>query len=444
MEGFPGSLNGFMHGSFTDSEVSLSEGVPCSSIEDMHAQLQTAFDHECTPTRAKHTTTTFQFPLDTTFHIPLDELKGLLAPQDENESALLVPIAEQKILVKDAVLNQRPNSHTLQMLAAKYITSRIGDVDASQWVVKDAKWERLGWVFTCICVQSMEHWQKQADEMKEKPILAEFIHKEPEPILANRPIYDCFGTLTLIFSTSHRSILAEYSHTPLHRLVSDIFALMAPTPISPVAAGRRRRRRRPQFVAISPDNQPVSQENAPKKRKARKSIAQSPQKQVPNPDASVGDLSVVLATVDPGERQKRRDAAQALLREAGIDSTTLSEDQFSILSNQSPNLQQESIAMLKQYGAERLRIVYPDATSSVSPSQSTTENEAPSTPISKTTASKSSPTKRKRGRPRKSKALSTSQGTVVSNTEDDAVAVGLKASTVEVAIRASTEQGVCS
>ncbi|KAL1900338.1 hypothetical protein Cpir12675_001022 [Ceratocystis pirilliformis] len=413
MEGFPGSLNGFMLGSFTDSEASLPEGVSCSSIEDMHAQLQTAFDHECTPTRAKHTITTFQFPLDTTFHIPLDELKGLLAPQDENEPALLVPIAEQKILVKDAVLNQRPNSHSLQMLAAKYITSRIGNVDASQWVVKDAKWERLGWVFTCICVQSMEHWQKQADDMKENPVLAEFIHKEPEPILASE-------------------------------LVSDIFALMAPTPISPIAAGRRRRRRRPQFVAICPDNQPISQENAKKKRETKKIVAQSSQKQAPNSDVSVGDLSVVLATVDPRERLSRRDAAQALLGEAGIDSTTLSEDQFLILSNQSPTLQQESIAMLKQYGAERLRIVYPDATSSVSPSQSTTENEAPSTPISETTASNSSPIKRKRGRPRKSKALSTSQGTIVSNTEDIAVAAELRASAVDVAIRASTEQGVCS
>lgn len=63
---------------------------------------------------------------------------------------------------------------------------------------------------------------------------------------------------------------------------------------------------------------------------------------------------------------RRRDLAMSLLIHAGVDPNTLSVDQFSIFSNQSPELQKDSLTMLAKYGAERLCIVQPNAQDSTS------------------------------------------------------------------------------
>ncbi|KAM0563736.1 hypothetical protein ACHAPJ_001468 [Fusarium lateritium] len=70
--------------------------------------------------------------------------------------------------------------------------------------------------------------------------------------------------------------------------------------------------------------------------------------------------SVTLpVNVSAAEATRRREAATALLSNAGVDPTTLSAEQFGIFSNQAPELQRESLNMLVKYGAERLRIVHP-------------------------------------------------------------------------------------
>lgn len=63
--------------------------------------------------------------------------------------------------------------------------------------------------------------------------------------------------------------------------------------------------------------------------------------------------------VSPEEATRRRELATKKLTEAGINPATLSADQFSIFSNQSPEIQTESLKMLVKYGAERLHIVHP-------------------------------------------------------------------------------------
>ncbi|KAF5025806.1 hypothetical protein F66182_2139 [Fusarium sp. NRRL 66182] len=63
--------------------------------------------------------------------------------------------------------------------------------------------------------------------------------------------------------------------------------------------------------------------------------------------------------VSAAEAARRREAATAILSNAGVDPTTLSPEQFGIFANQAPELQRESLNMLVKYGAERLRIVHP-------------------------------------------------------------------------------------
>jgi hypothetical protein len=67
-----------------------------------------------------------------------------------------------------------------------------------------------------------------------------------------------------------------------------------------------------------------------------------------------------ILDLPPGEAERRREVAIRLLMERGIDPDTLSPEQFSILANQSPQLQQESLEMLAKYGAERLKIILPE------------------------------------------------------------------------------------
>ena len=78
-------------------------------------------------------------------------------------------------------------------------------------------------------------------------------------------------------------------------------------------------------------------------------------------DGSNGNVhSHSILNLPPGEAARRRDVAIKLLSQSNIDPKTLSPEQFSIFANQSLELQQDSLAMLVKYGAERLRIVHPN------------------------------------------------------------------------------------
>ena len=107
--------------------------------------------------------------------------------------------------------------------------------------------------------------------------------------------------------------------------------------------------------------------------------------------------SLFSIKLTPHEANRRKDVALSLLRDSGIDPDTLSDDQFNIFSNQSPENQKESVAMLVKYGAERLRIIPPSnkdnaasgsqnsgaSTPAVGNGSPGTANATPSTPAGK-------------------------------------------------------------
>ncbi len=99
-------------------------------------------------------------------------------------------------------------------------------------------------------------------------------------------------------------------------------------------------------------------------------------------DAGAADDKVhahSMLNLPPGEAARRREVAIGLLRESDIDPKSLSAEQFSIFANQSPELQQDSLTMLRKYGAERLRIVHPNKEGSSS-GQSTPNAQGTPTP----------------------------------------------------------------
>ncbi|ESA42884.1 hypothetical protein GE21DRAFT_5820 [Neurospora crassa] len=103
-----------------------------------------------------------------------------------------------------------------------------------------------------------------------------------------------------------------------------------------------------------------------------------------------------ILNIPPAEAARRRTVAIDLLESGGIDPKTLSPEQFNIFANQAPELQQESLDMLKRYGAERLRIVHPDkeqgdgAQAAPATQAATAPSTAPINPLKKKSKKKKS------------------------------------------------------
>lgn len=100
-----------------------------------------------------------------------------------------------------------------------------------------------------------------------------------------------------------------------------------------------------------------------------------------------------ISGISAGEATRRREVAAKLLSDNGVDASTLSADQFSVLSNQAPDLQKRSIEMLVKYGAESLRIVQPGNKNATKTSFLTATNETPARPIIFQTSGKRQRTK---------------------------------------------------
>lgn len=107
-----------------------------------------------------------------------------------------------------------------------------------------------------------------------------------------------------------------------------------------------------------------------------------------NGKASAAAKTPFELNLPEGEAERRKKVAVDLLMASGINPESLHEDQMNIFANQAPNLQQESLAMLQKYGAERLRIVHPENNNNNNNHGSSTSSDK-STP-SKTTATPAS------------------------------------------------------
>lgn len=205
-----------------------------------------------------------------------------------------------------------------------------------------------------------------------------------------RPAFDCRGSITIAFAKSSRKITVKLEHTPFHRTVAELAELFKPPP-PPVPERPSKKRKAP--AAPAPEgggeNGEAAATPAPKKKRKKNAPANpddpdapataTPKPKKPRPSrakknkaAAEGGAEAAAAdggpdpllNLSPSEAARRRDEANRKLSEAGIDPATLSTEQFDIFSNQSPDLQGESLAMLVKYGAERLRIVHPSKDSS--------------------------------------------------------------------------------
>lgn len=235
-----------------------------------------------------------------------------------------------------------------------------------------------------------------------------------------------------------RAISIKYEHTPLHRTVGELAELYKPpppqypepapeklkTPKAPKApkapASTRKRRasgKAPNEGGPSRKRQKKGGKGEEQTASSRASVAaqqsldllgiqnasqngnhtqaytgdgSAVNQTLPNQDAnqpSAGGALPFPINVSPEEAARRRDTATAILAEAGVNPESLSAEQFNIFSNQSPELQKESLNMLVKYGAERLRIVHPQNKENSALATTST----PSTPVPTTQATPSGP-----------------------------------------------------
>ena len=192
-------------------------------------------------------------------------------------------------------------------------------------------------------------------------------------------------------------ITVKLAHTPLHKTVAELAELFKPPPPPPRAevgrrkdgennkrksqaadgavngeeGGRKRKKKstNPDDPAAEGDEDQTPKAKKPRTSKARKSVGADAQAQADSQGHALLNLS-------PSEAARRKDEATRKLRDAGIDPETLSTEQFDIFSNQSPELQTESLAMLVKYGAERLRIVHPNKDNASQPDGSASADGA--------------------------------------------------------------------
>ncbi|KAF7521276.1 hypothetical protein G7054_g12511 [Neopestalotiopsis clavispora] len=352
-----------------------------ASIEELQQELQGIVASKKNETRAEHISTSLELRMHAILHVPQE-------PEQLGDSLeQLQEPTTRTVTVSETVLNQPNDDQKLQRSVAKYLSGVLAVVDNGLWAVRSVSRNAQGWTFTYHCQHSLQAWNRQnAKKPNRQPIGSFSGPGGLDAVNLSRPAFDCRGTLSIAFSKSSRAIVIKYEHTPIHKTVGELFDRLLPTlPPPPVPnintpnATRSAKAKRP-----PPAEGEESSRKKPKKKKKKKGAddvdeAAQPESQATSqppegiPSASQPPSSL---NIPPLEAARRKEVANNLLMGRGIDPATLSEEQFSIFSNQAPNLQEASLEMLAKYGAERLRIVHPDEKGQSASSSSTPVQQA--------------------------------------------------------------------
>ncbi|KAF1737938.1 hypothetical protein CRV24_003568 [Beauveria bassiana] len=394
-------LASFKFGAAEDDEPVRVEA--CASLDEVQSRFRDGYEGKVTETRAEHMIISIDIGPSTQFTI-------FDSHGDDNVDPSL-----SRISARDALVSQPQQNPTTQRAVAREILNAIGEIDSSTWSIIEEERKAQGWFITYVCNHSWKQWTRHDTAAQAPPIL-EYSHKELDFLSRARPAFDCRGTVTISFSKGNSAITVNYSHTPFHRTVGEQYDLFKPPPPPPRVApekktpgsAKKRDTPRRKQAATGPDGEPLPKKPRKRPRKGAKNqlskaelvpiaddgtsvsavdaadqvalaalSAATAEETVPNDGAAeTAQNSTASLNVSPEEAVRRRETATKRLTEAGIDPATLSAGQFSIFSNQSPEVQTESLNMLVKYGAERLHIVHPVKKDSPRPAPSQPDAES--------------------------------------------------------------------
>lgn len=182
---------------FREEEPEL-DSRQCTGLEELQLQFRDALDGKVTDTRAERVATRLDLAAsaELTLGVSASEnnvLEGLGAldpslgdalPTDTSADADGGQVA-RVVLVNEAVTNQPSDEPVLQTSVAKHIAGGVGQVDGSEWALRDSSRGANGWVFTFICKGSMQHWQRQNKSQLKTPV-ADYSHRELDPLLGSK------------------------------------------------------------------------------------------------------------------------------------------------------------------------------------------------------------------------------------------------------------------
>ncbi|CAG1961951.1 unnamed protein product [Fusarium graminearum] len=423
--------------------TAVSNNSQCDSVEQLQNQLRGILDAKVTPTRAEHVAITTELRATVRFQLTASELENGNHDNPNNLDPALGGAQSTEVngdqdagqpsrvvFANDTIMNQPQDDPALQRSVAKHIISTISSADGSTWTVREVSRGAQGWTFTYLCKDSFQHWSRQTAKNPLKTIVGEFSQREPDPTLHSKLISRPLAELAAHFKPPPRQLGPGAQKLQEQQQKAKEKTLKKPRGEKKDKKERKKR-----------DSVKAQDENGnPRKRKKKTNGASQPETtdgsmtpldypgasavggqtdpsymnggQAPDntghqgfndyPQGLMGDASGATngtgsqqaggqpgsvtfpVNVSAAEAARRREAATAMLNNAGVDPTTLSPEQFGIFSNQAPELQRESLNMLVNYGAERLRIVHPSnregsAQASASTAQSSQSSTGPRT-----------------------------------------------------------------
>lgn len=178
-----------------------------ASIGDLKTQLRDLIASNVTATRASHVSTDLQLR-DTarlelnTSETDAEALAGLSNLDPALGGLRSTPVGGhateggQAVRTVDAIetLRNQPHSNpVLQKAVAKHIVAAVSEADSSTWNIREVSRQGQGWTFIYHCRDSIQQWTRQNAKGPEKPVIGEWYHKEPDPVLSSR----CLGSRCL-------------------------------------------------------------------------------------------------------------------------------------------------------------------------------------------------------------------------------------------------------
>lgn len=172
----------------------------CGSIIDLQAQLRDLLAPRVTDRKAEFVTETWEIRSSTVFEVPINQSENEILENASHIDPLLGGVqtnvapavggngngngngngehaATRPINAIDAILNQAADDNALQKILARHIIASLGEVDRSQWIVRQVLRTDQGWTFIYNCKDSCAEWNRLAAKTPAKTAVGEWSEK---------------------------------------------------------------------------------------------------------------------------------------------------------------------------------------------------------------------------------------------------------------------------
>ena len=168
----------------------------CGSIIELQTQLRDLLAPRVTDQKAEFVTETWEIRSSTVFDVPVNQSENGILENAAYIDPLLGGVqtniapavggngngngeqaATRRINAIDAILNQATDGNALQKIVAGHIIVSLGEVDRSQWIVRQVLRTDQGWTFIYNCKDSCAEWNRYAAKTPAKTAIGEWSEK---------------------------------------------------------------------------------------------------------------------------------------------------------------------------------------------------------------------------------------------------------------------------